>query len=298
MPEELLKDSELYSDIVCSLMGVYFLILPEVPPLNQLESSEQPNFNSNANSETGTSAGNIVSIVTKGRTRGEATYALKRPRVGDQGDSHTPPHLEPTLEILPASVVVEVSDSPAATTDTHTTTQLIARNHLPTNANPTGKRKRTRDGGKFFEFLTFMVCKVADVVIDDNYPHWDSSAESDVSTDVITCPQPKQHNVSESLNTLPDEQVTTFNDGNEGSEMRSRYSVPVPDNHNPPAPQLSRQDGPEHGTLTTTDVDQPLTEDYQAPYEDNANFHDIDRAGAMTQQDILTMPYTVGINGI
>ncbi|KAF1352969.1 hypothetical protein EJ07DRAFT_158969 [Lizonia empirigonia] len=91
-------------------------------------------------------------------------------------------------------------------------------------------------------------------------------------------------------------QVTTFNDGNEASEVRFRYSAPVPDNHNSHVPQPSGQNGPEHGTLTTTDVDQPLIEDYQAPYKDNANFHNIDRAGAMTQQDILTMPYTVGIN--
>jgi hypothetical protein len=170
MPEELLEDSELYSNIVCNLMGVYFLNLPKVPLLNQLESLEQLTINSDTNSETGISAGNIVSIVTKGRTREEATYALKRPRVGDQGDSHTPPHLEPTLDILPASVVVKVSDSPAATTDTHTTTQLITRNYLLANPNPTRKRKRTQDGGKFFKFLTFMVCKVANVVIDDNYP--------------------------------------------------------------------------------------------------------------------------------
>jgi hypothetical protein len=295
MPKELSIGSEPYSDIVCSLMGVHFPDLPKVPPQNQLESSEQLTVDSDTDSEAGTSASDVVSILTKGRTRGEATYALKRPRVGDQCDSHTPPHLEPTLDILPAS---EVSDSPAATTDTHTITQLSARNHLPTSANPTRKRKRTRDGGKFFEFLTFMVCKVANVVIDDNYPRWDGTAESDVSTDVLTCSQPKQHNISESPNTLPYEQVTTFNDGNEGSEMRSRYSVPVPDNHNSHASQPSGQNGPEHGTLTTTDVDQPLTEDYQAPYEDNANFHDIDRAGAMTQQDILTMPYTVGMNGI
>jgi hypothetical protein len=70
---------------------------------------------------------------------------------------------------------------------------------------------------------------------------------------------------------LPDKQLTTFNDGNEVSEVRSRHSVPV-------------QNGPKHGTLTTTDVNQPLIKDHQVPHEDNANFHDIDN--------------TVGMNGI
>jgi hypothetical protein len=97
---------------------------------------------------------------------------------------------------------------------------------------------------------------------------------------------------------LPDKHVTTFNDGNEASEFRSRYSAPVPDNHNSPIPQDSGQNGPEHGTLTTTDVDQPLIEDYQAVYDDNANFHGIDNAGAITQQDTLAMPSAVGMNGI
>jgi hypothetical protein len=97
---------------------------------------------------------------------------------------------------------------------------------------------------------------------------------------------------------LPDKRVTTFNDGNEVSEVRSRYSAPVPDNHNSPVPQPSGQNRPEHGTLTTTDIDEPPTEGYQAPYEDNANFYDIDKAGAITQQYTWAMPYTVGMNGI
>lgn len=83
MPKELLIGSEPYSDIICSLIGVHFPDLPKVPPQNQLESSEQLTFDSDTDSETRTIAGDVVSIVTKRGTREEATYALKRPRVGN-----------------------------------------------------------------------------------------------------------------------------------------------------------------------------------------------------------------------
>ncbi|KAF9692798.1 hypothetical protein EKO04_009143 [Ascochyta lentis] len=218
MPEELQEDSKLYSGVVCSFMGVHFPDLPEVPPRNRL--------NSNTASETGTSTCDVVSIVARGRTRGEATYSLRRPRLEDQSDSHTPPHLEP---ILPTSVVVEITSPLAGTTNTHATTELSAENYVLTSANLTRKRRKTRDVG-------------------DN--QWDGNAGSDVSTDA---PQPEQHNTSERPNTLPDEQVITFNDGNEGSGMRSRYFTPasvadsvISDNHNPLAPHPSNQDGPEH----------------------------------------------------
>lgn len=141
---------------------------------------------------------------------------------------------------------MDVLDFSAATTDTHTTTQLGARNHLPTSANSTRKRKRTRDSSIFFEFLTFIVCKVANIVIDNNYSRWDSSAESDVSTGILTCLQPKEHNIFENSNTLPDKQVTTFNNSNKRSEMRSRYLALVSNNYNSSAPQLSRQNRPKH----------------------------------------------------
>jgi hypothetical protein len=245
MPEEFIKDSKPYSDIVCMLMKGFQNPLSEILHRDHLQSSQQLLSDSDTDSENGTSAGDVVSIVTRGRTRREATYALKRPRLEDQSDSDTPPQLEP---ILPASIVVEITNPLAGTTNTHATTELSAENYDSMSANSTRKIQKTRDGGKLFELLTSKIYKIANTMIGDN--QWDGNAGSDVSTDA---PQPEQHNISGRPNTLPDEQVTTFNDGNEGSEVRSRYFTPIsvagsviPDNHNSPAPQLSRQDGPGH----------------------------------------------------
>jgi hypothetical protein len=217
MPKDLLKHSRAFSTIVDNLLELYFPIL--LPP--------------KSNTDLG----------TREETRGgQSRHALKRQQLDDRSDSHTSRHLESTnrhsaLGILPASVVVDITNPIVKTIDKYTT-QFSASNHVLMSANSTRKRQKTRDGGEFFEFLTVMVHKMTDIAIEANQP--DGSAGLD---DVPNRPQHEQYNISRRPNTLPYEQARDAASAVSASMITSSVDADI---HVPPAPQPSSQDGPEH----------------------------------------------------
>jgi hypothetical protein len=244
MPEELLKASELYLNIVCTFTKAYFPSLPKVPSRNQPQSSDQLDLGSDTDLGTETSPGDVFTG-DKMIGSGQARYAQKRQRLDDRSGSHTPPHQESTnhhspSSILPASVVVDITCPIVGTTDAHTTTHSSARNRDLISANSTRKRQKTRDGGAFCKFLTLKVPNITNAVIKVNPPQRDDSAGLD---DVFNRPQPEHHNITERPYTFPNEQAR--DSASVGAALMITSSVDA-DNHDSPAPQPSGQDGPEH----------------------------------------------------
>jgi hypothetical protein len=231
MPEDLLNHSRAFSAIVDSLIELYFPSLWTV----KLQTSKQVTPKSDTD------------LGTREKTRGgRSRHALKRQRLDDRSDSHTSPHLESTnrhsaLGILPASVVVGITNPIVRTTDKYTT-QLSASNHVLVSANSTRKRQKTRDGGAFCKILTF---KITNAVIKVNQPQRDGSAGLD---DVLNRPQPEHHNIAKRPYTFPNEQAR--DSASVGAALMITSSVDA-DNHDSHALQPSGQDRLERSHSST-----------------------------------------------
>jgi hypothetical protein len=229
MPKHLLNDSKAFSAVVDSLIELYF------PSLwaNKSQTSKQVTPKSD------------TSLGAWEKTRGgQSRRALKRQRLDDLSASHASPHLKSTnrhfaLRIPPASVAAGITIPIIQTTNEYTT-HLSASNHVLMSANSTRKRQKTRDGGEFFKFLTLIVHKMTNIVIEANQPHWDGSAGLD---DVPNRPQPEQYNSSGRPNTLPYEQARDAASAVSALMITSNVDADI---HGSPAPQPSCQDGPEH----------------------------------------------------
>jgi hypothetical protein len=224
MPEDLLNHSTAFSAVVDSLIESYF------PSLwagkSQISKQVTPKSD--------------TALRTCEKTRGgQSRRALKRQRLDDPSASHASPHLKSTnrhlaLGIPPASVAVGITNPIVRTTYKYTA-HLSASNHVLMSANSTRKRQKTRDGGEFFKFLTLIVHKMTNIVIEANQP--DGSAGLD---DVPNRPQPEQHNSHGRRNTLLDEQAR-----NTASAVAA-FTTTSTEAANSPAPQSSGQDRPQH----------------------------------------------------